>query len=115
MQVHHGGLALVDGHVYAATDSGGLTCVELATGRVKWRNRSVGKGSLTCADGRLVVRSERGTAALVEASPAAYRELGRFEPPERSGASAWTYPVVAGGRLYLRDQDLLQIYDLVTP
>ena len=50
--------------------------------------------------------------ALVEATPAAYKELGRFNQPERSSSSAWTYPVVAGGRLYLRDQDKLLVYDV---
>jgi len=111
LAVHHGGLVLYDGHVYAAADQA-LNCIELTTGKVKWKDRSVGKGSLTFADGRLIVRSEGGPVALVEATPAAYRELGRFQQPERSGSSAWTYPVVAGGKLFLRDQDKLLIYDV---
>ena len=109
LAVHHGGLVLFDGHVYAAADQA-LNCIELKSGKVKWKNRSVGKGSLTFADGRLIVRSEGGPVALVEATPAGYRELGQFKQPERSGSSAWTYPVVAGGKLFLRDQDKLLIY-----
>jgi hypothetical protein len=84
----------------------------LATGDVKWENRSVGKGSITCADGHLYVRSEQGPVALVEANPSSYVETGRFNQPDRSGASAWAHPVVAQGKLFLRDQDSLLVYDV---
>jgi hypothetical protein len=50
--------------------------------------------------------------ALIEASPAGYKEHGRFNPPEPSGKNSWSHPVVAGGKLYLRDQDVLLCYDL---
>jgi outer membrane protein assembly factor BamB len=89
-----------------------LTCLELKTGRVKWTNRSVGKASLTCADGNLIVRSEQGPVALVQAVPTGYKELGRFQQPERSDKPSWTYPVVADGKLFLRDQDILLVYAL---
>jgi outer membrane protein assembly factor BamB len=112
LMVHHGGLVLFDGHIYAAGDNQHLNCVELKTGTLKWKNRCVGKGSLTFADGRLFVRSEGGPVALVEATPAEYKELGKFDQPERSGKPAWPYPVVAGGRLFLRDQDKLFVYDV---
>jgi outer membrane protein assembly factor BamB len=111
MKVQHGGMILLDGHVYGA-DENILTCLELATGKVKWQNRSVGKCSLTCADGMLIARSEQGPVALVEATPKAYRELSRFSPKDRSSSNAWTYPVVCGGKLFLRDQDLLQVYEI---
>jgi len=111
MQVQHGGLVLFAGHIYAANEQA-LVCVELKTGKMKWKARSVGKGSLTYADGRLVVRSEDGPIALVEATPEGYKELGRFIPPDRSGSKSWTYPVVASGKLLVRDQDLLLGYDL---
>jgi outer membrane protein assembly factor BamB len=109
--VHHGGLVLHEGHIFGTNDEF-LNCVELKTGKLKWKANCVGKGSLTFADGRLIVRSEGGAVALVEATPAKYNESGRFNQPERSGKSAWTYPVVAGGRLYLRDQDKLLVYDV---
>ena len=72
-------------------------------------------GSLCCADGRLYLHSENGQVALVEATPAAYREKGRFTPPdqpERGRSRAWGYPVVANGRLYIRDLDTLWCYDV---
>jgi outer membrane protein assembly factor BamB len=112
LKVQHGGLVLLDGHVYGSNDPGILACVELKTGKSKWVNRSVGKGSLTCADGHIILRSEGGPTAYVLASPAGYKEQGRFEPKDRSSRSAWTYPVVCGGKLFLRDQDLLQVYNL---
>jgi outer membrane protein assembly factor BamB len=112
MKVHHGGLVLVDGYVYGSNDPGILTCIELKTGVVKWKDRSVGKGSVTWADGKLILRSEGGPVALVAATPDEYKELGRFNQPDRSKSPAWSYPVVAGGKLFLRDQDSLLVYDL---
>ena len=111
LQVQHGGVFLVDGHVYAANEQA-LVCIALKTGDVKWKDRSVGKGSLTFADGKLFVRSEQGPVAMVEASPKGYKELGRFEQPNRTGSKAWTYPVVTGGKLFLRDQDTLFAYNI---
>jgi outer membrane protein assembly factor BamB len=108
---HHGGVVLVDGSVYGTTQTG-LVCLDFKTGEVKWQDRSVGKGSVTAADGHLYVRGENGAVALVEATPSGYKETGRFNQPDRSRQPAWPYPVVAGGRLYLRDGDVLLCYDV---
>ena len=110
-QNHHGGYVLVDGHVYGTNDSS-LLCMDWRSGRIKWQDRSVGKGSICFADGHLYVRGEDGAVALVEASPDGYREKGRFDQPNRSGQPAWPHPVVAGGRLYLHDWDRLFCYRL---
>ncbi len=112
MESHHGGMVLLDGHVYGSSDPGVVRCLELETGSVKWENRSVGKGSITCADGYLYVRSEKGPVALIEATPNGYNEMGRFDQPQRSDAEAWAHPVVSHGKLFLRDQDLLLVYDV---
>ncbi|MBW3541319.1 MAG: PQQ-like beta-propeller repeat protein [Planctomycetes bacterium] len=112
MKNHHGGMVIIDGFLYGSNDPGVLTCIELLSGDVKWRDRSVGKGSVTFADGDIYLRSESGPVALVEASPRGYREKGRFNQPQRSGANAWPHPVVAEGRLFLRDQDVLLCYDV---
>ncbi len=111
---HHGGMVRVGDHVYGHADGRGWLCVELMSGQVAWRHRGVGKGSIVGADGHLYLRSEdgSGTVALVEATPESYREKGRFDQPERSNKNSWAHPVVAGGRLYLRDQDVLLCYDL---
>jgi len=62
----------------------------------------------------LYLRSQdgRGTVALIDASPDGYKERGRFDQPNRSDKNSWPHPVIAGGRLYLRDQDILLCYDL---
>jgi len=115
MADHHGGVILVGDYVYGHSDSGGkLKCLELKTGHVVWEDRCVGKGSVTCADGMLYVRAEggAGAVALVQASPDGYKEAGRFDQPDRSQKNSWPHPVVAGGQLYLRDQDLLLCYNV---
>ena len=109
MQNHHGGMIILGDYLYGFNRSS-LTCLNFLTGEVQWEDRSVGKGSLIYADGHLYVRSERGTIGLVEVNPKEYMEKARFEQPDRSGKRAWSHPVVAGGRLYLRDQDVLLSY-----
>jgi hypothetical protein len=88
-----------------------LTAMEFATGKVVWRDRSVGKGSVTFADGHLYVLGEDHVMGLVEATPAGYREKGRFRIPDQ-GQPSWAHPVVSGGRLYLRNQQTLTAYDV---
>lgn len=113
MKNHHGGMVLVDGHLYGS-DEGQLTCLEFKTGTVKWQARQPGKGSICYADGRLYYRNEGGKGAvfLVEANPEKYVEAGRFEPPDRSSLPSWAHPVIANGKLYLRDQDVLLCYEV---
>jgi outer membrane protein assembly factor BamB len=111
MRNQHGGMVLVDGSLYGCNNDI-LTCLDFRTGEVAWTARSVGKGSLIYADGHLYVRGERGGMALVEATPAGYVEKGRFRPPRSGTGHAWSHPVIAGGRLYLRDQEFLLCYDL---
>lgn len=110
MRNHHSSSVLIGDHLYGFS-SAILTAVKFDTGEIAWRDRSVGKGSLVYADGRLYCFSERGVIGLVEATPTGYVERGRFkiEPGE---LETWTHPVVAGGRLYLRDQDTIYAYDV---
>jgi outer membrane protein assembly factor BamB len=111
LQNHHGGIVLVGDHVYG-TGANSLLCIDFKTGKIAWQERGVGKGSVAYADGHLYVRSENGPVALVEASPSGYKEKGRFDQPERSNLKSWPYPVIAGGKMYLRDQDILLCYDV---
>jgi len=110
MQNHHGGVVLVNGYLYGFNGSI-LTCLEFATGKLMWRHRSVGKGSLTYADGHLYLLSEDNVVGLAEASAAGYKELGRF-PIADQGLPSWAHPVVSGGRLYIRNQSTLASYDV---
>ena len=111
MNNHHGCVVLVDGHLYG-THQQALICMDFLTGKVKWEDRSVGKGSITYADGHLYVRSENGPIALVEANPEKYVEKGRFQQPHRSNTNAWCHPVVTGGKMYIRDADILLCYNV---
>jgi len=121
LQNHHGGMILLDGCLYGANggnEGGFLVCLDFKTGTVLWDEREdaarrAPKGSIALVDGRLYYRTEdTGTMLLIEPSPKEYLERGRFEQPERSRLKAWSHPVIANGKLYLRDQDLLLCYDV---
>ena len=120
MTNHHGGVVLVDGHLYGYDDNKGLVCLDFKTTDIVWNHKSDhGKMSVTCADGQLYCYgSNDGAVQLVEASPAGYKENGSFKIPEQTkgprpkGSAIWTHPVVANGKLYLRDHELLFCYDV---
>jgi outer membrane protein assembly factor BamB len=112
---HHGGVILHEGNIYGHADKSGWVCMDLKTGKLVWREKEKAKkGSILFADGCCYLREETdaGTVILIEASPSGYKELGRFNQPDRSGKNSWPHPVIAGGRLYLRDQDNLLCYDI---
>ncbi|MCM3869483.1 MAG: PQQ-like beta-propeller repeat protein [Pyrinomonadaceae bacterium] len=110
MRNHHSSSILIGDHLYGFS-SGILTAMRFDTGEVAWKDRSVGKGSLVYADGNLYAFSENGVVGLVEATPAGYREKGRFRIQQDS-LPTWSHPVISGGRLYLRDQDTIYAYDV---
>ena len=110
MQNHHGGLVLVNGYLYGFHNSI-LVCMEFATGNVFWRARSVGKGTLTYADGNLYILGEDNVVGLAAAAPGGYQEKGRFTIADQ-GLPSWSHPVVSGGRLYIRNQNMLTAYDV---
>ena len=117
LQSHHGGLVLVGDHVYGGHGhrQGFPICVELATGKVAWggdiRNEGSGSAAVVYADGNLYFRYQNGVMMLIEATPQGYREKGAFTIPDVHDPS-WSHPVVVGGRLYLREQDALNVYDV---
>ena len=108
MKNHFNTSVVIDGHIYGF-DNATFKCLDAATGEQTWARRGFGKGSLIAADGRLIVLSDFGLAALVEATPEAYRETGRFQALT---GKAWTPPSLAGGKLYLRDQDEIAAFAL---
>ncbi len=112
---HHGGLVRIGEWIYGHSGKGGWTCLEMKTGKVMWQQEGVGKGSVSYADGHLYCRSEsgqRGTIALVVATPDRYQEKSRFDQPNLSGKNTWPHPVIANGKLLIRDQDVLLCYDV---
>ena len=115
MKNQHGGVVLVGKYLFGYSDGKGWVCQDFETGKVIWAEKEkLGKGSITYADGMLYLREEagKGTMALIESTADGYQEKGRFDQPDRSDKNSWPHPVVIGGRLYLRDQDVLLYYDV---
>jgi outer membrane protein assembly factor BamB len=118
MQNHHGGMIVVDKTLYGANggnEGGALICLDFETGDILWNERGkheADKGAVAFADDRLYYRVEDGTMLLIEPNREKYVERGRFEQPDRSKSPAWAHPVIANGKLYVRDQDLLLCYDI---
>jgi outer membrane protein assembly factor BamB len=117
LQNHHGGVILLNGYLYGASggnEGGALVCLDFKTGRIVWDRRDAGrrppKGAIAFADNRLYYRTENGTMYLIEPSPKGYIECSHFEPPDRSNRPAWPHPVIANGKLYLRDQEVMLCY-----
>lgn len=116
-QNHHGGMVKLGDYIYAGTkhNEGFPICIEMKTGEVQWGGniRGEGKGSAAVlyADGNFIFRYQSGELALVEATPKEYVLKGKFMP-EFQERESWAHPVVADGKLYLREQDKLMIYDL---
>ena len=105
------------GDFFFGTTARTMVCIEFATGNLKWENPAMGPASLLYADGNFYVHTEEGEVLLVAATPDGYRENGRFSPPGQPKHTiqmekAWAYPVVAAGRLYLRDHGVLWCYDV---
>jgi outer membrane protein assembly factor BamB len=116
MENHHGGMILLGDQVYCGHghNNGFPICFDLMTGKNKWRpGRGPGTGSaaVSFADGHLYFRYQNGVMALIEATPEEYRLKGEFKIAASSGPS-WPHPVIANGKLYLREQDALVVYDI---
>ncbi len=110
MRNHYSTSVLVGDYLYGFSSSI-LTAMKFETGEVAWRDRSVGKGSLIYAEKHLYVLGEDGIVALVDATPSGYHEISRFEIP-KGGFPTWSQPVIANGKLYLREQDNLSCYNI---
>jgi outer membrane protein assembly factor BamB len=109
-----GGAVKVGDFLYGTTAQA-LLCADFKSGSIKWEERALGAASMCFADGRLYLHGENGEVALIEPASEGYRERGRFtpgEPPTRANnmEKAWAYPVVANGKLYIRDHGNLWCY-----
>jgi outer membrane protein assembly factor BamB len=109
----HGGVMLVDGYLYGAADrfnNAKWICLDWRTGEMKWSDRTIGKGSLTWAEGLFYLFSERRQVALANLTPDAFELISEFRLPSGGSGATWAHPVVCGGRLYLRHDDRLFAY-----
>ena len=119
MQNHHGGVILHDGTVFTGTghNKGFPIAVDFMTGKVAWgpaENEGRNSAAITYADGRIYFRYQDGRMILVEATAKEYREHGSFVIPDVEKES-WSHPVIADGKLYLREQEHLYCYDVKAP
>jgi outer membrane protein assembly factor BamB len=119
----HGGVVLANGFLFGNHDFRAWECLDFEKGDVKWASKpgDLSSGSLIYADGCLYcLAADSDEAALLEASPNGYKELGRFTLPKQSAhrkksGKLWAHPVVSDGRLYLRDQELVFCYKVKAP
>lgn len=115
-----GGAVLVGDTLYGTEVGQGLVAADFTTGKVKWKADNFGWGSVASADGLLFFHLIDGSMRLVEATPEGFRDKGRFTPPAQPKKKqvgpypegAFAYPVIANGRLYIRDLGTLWAYDI---
>ena len=115
-----GGAVIVGDHLYGTEVGKKLVAVEFATGKVMWEQADFGWGSVAAADGLLFAHLVTGEYVLVDATGEGYREKGRLTPPNQPAKKqagqfpeqSFTYPVIANGRLYIRDLGTLWAYDI---
>jgi hypothetical protein len=120
MQTQHGGVVLVGDHLYGADQERSWKALEFANPKkVAWESgrNDFAPGAVIAANGMLYAVSTKGGVALIEADPKAYTEVSSFTLPEESklrkpGGRVWSHPVVANGRMYLRDQELIFCYEV---
>ena len=109
---------IIDGYVYGYSGNstsikGELACLRLSDGKVMWTTREAGMGTLAYADGYLVCLDIKGNLYLVEASPGKFVKAGELRKaiPDVKHP-AWTAPVIANGKLYLRYLQSIVCYDI---
>jgi len=116
-----GGVVLFDKHLYGYSDSIGWVCQDWESGDEVWSSKALEKGSVTIADRMLYCLTEdKGVMVIADASPGGWRERSRFLLTPQSGHRArqgkvWSPPVIAHGKLYLRDQERLWCFEIADP
>ena len=110
-----GGLVVLDGRIYGAADRNHRNtwlCLDLEDGSVLARLPGVGKGSVITADGLLYTLGQNGTMGLVNPDPSDFRLVSSFPVPSGGRGPHWAHPSIAHGRLFVRHQSTLFVYDL---
>jgi prepilin-type processing-associated H-X9-DG protein len=107
-------MVLVDGYIYCGHGNGsGLPiCVEMKSGKIAWgpqRGAGSGESSVAYADGHVVFRFQNGKVSIIKASPKKYDLVRTFEPAFQEKES-WSYPAIADGKMFLREQDKIMCY-----
>jgi len=97
-------------HLYGFDDST-LVCMNFQTGKIAWKQRGFDKGSVALAGDQLYVYGANGILALADADPKEYTERASFRFTQQD-RTCWSVPVIANGRLYVRDLEKLVCFDI---
>lgn len=111
LECHHGGVILVDGNVYGS-NSRGWVCLDLATGKVNYTEKVVGKGSAIYVDGLFYLYGENGELALVKATASAFETISSFQIT-LGDDKHWAHPAISNGVLYMRHGNTLMAFDIM--
>ncbi|MFK7768641.1 MAG: PQQ-binding-like beta-propeller repeat protein [Mariniblastus sp.] len=117
MSNHHGGVIQIGDYFYGSNEQV-FVCQSRTDGKAVWQTRKLRKGALTYADGLFYHLGERsGKVTLFHADENGISMKGRFtmEPKskiDKRKGKIWVHPVIANGRLYLRDQNVIVSYDV---
>ncbi len=117
LDVHHGGVVLVDGYIYGANwrsnSDGSWCCLDWNTGKKMWEEHWKCKGSVISADGMLYIYDEKsGFAGLVKPNPEKFELISSFRVTAGKGGPYWSHPVIHNGNLYLRHGNALMVYNI---
>jgi outer membrane protein assembly factor BamB len=101
--VHQGHAYGFDGRIFC--------CVELDAGSKCWKKGRYGHGQvlLLAEQSLLLVVTEKGKVVLLRATPEGHEELGQFQALK---GKTWNHPVIAHGRLYVRNAEEMACYEL---
>jgi hypothetical protein len=110
IQAHFSSPIFSGGYIYGTGDPGVLACLDPATGKALWRKEGFEKGGIAAVDGTILALDGAGGDLVMAAiAPDAYKELGRLTP---LGGQSWTAPIVANGKLIVRNKTTLACYSL---
>ncbi len=117
LDVHHGGVVLVNGYIYGSNwlnnNNGDWCCIDWNTGKKMWTEHWNCKGSIISAEGMLYIYDERnGNLGLLKANPAKFDLVSSFKIRQGDSGPFWAHPVIHNGILYLRHTNALMAYDI---
>lgn len=117
LDVHHGGVVLVDGYIYGSNwlnnSNGNWCCLDWETGKKMWEEHWNSKGSIISAEGLLYIYDEKkGNVGLLKATPEKFDLISSYQVTKGAKGPFWAHPVIHNGVLYLRHTDALMAYDI---
>lgn len=118
MEAQHSDPILIEGYIYgysgeSSRPNGQFKCIELSSGKEMWSTNEIGQGTTTFADGHLICLDIKGNLYLLKPDPSGFKKVGEIKKAvEDVKNPAWTVPVVANGKLYLRYLQQLICYKL---